>query len=51
VQTVISKKKVLEGKTSIARELGFDDLENDNFRELLNSHSEQLTDDFLLLDQ
>jgi hypothetical protein len=38
--------------TNIGRELGFDGLENDDVRELLNSHSEELTDDdLLLLDQ
>jgi hypothetical protein len=38
--------------TNIGRELGFDGLENDDVRELLNSHSEELIDDdLLLLDQ
>jgi hypothetical protein len=37
---------------NIGRELRFDGLENDDVRELLNSHSEELIDDdLLLLDQ
>jgi hypothetical protein len=36
---------------NIRRELGFDGLGNDEVWELLNSHSEGLTDDDLLLDQ
>jgi hypothetical protein len=31
------------------RELGFYGLETDNIREVLSSHSEELTDDYLLL--
>jgi hypothetical protein len=43
---------VIEEITNIGRELGFDGLENDGVRELLNAHSEELTDDALqLLDQ
>jgi hypothetical protein len=42
---------VMEEITNIGGELGFDGLENDNVRELLSSHSEELIDDDLLLDQ
>jgi hypothetical protein len=38
--------------TNTGRELGFDEVENDCVWELLSSHSEELTDDdVLLLDQ
>jgi hypothetical protein len=43
---------VIDEITNFGRELGFDGLENDDVRELLNSHSEELKDDgLLLLDQ
>ncbi|XP_063152245.1 uncharacterized protein LOC134492057 isoform X1 [Candoia aspera] len=43
---------VIEEITNTGRKLGFDELENDDVRELLNSHLEELTDDdLLLLDQ
>jgi hypothetical protein len=35
--------------TNIGREFGFDGLENISVRELLNSHSEELTGDGLML--
>jgi hypothetical protein len=37
--------------TNIGRELGCDELEDDDVWELLSSHSEELTDNDLLLDQ
>jgi hypothetical protein len=46
------EETVIEEITNIGRELGFDGPENDDVRELLNAHSEELTDDdLLLLDQ
>jgi hypothetical protein len=42
---------VIEEITNIGRELGTDGIENDCVRELLNSHSQALTDDDLLFDQ
>jgi hypothetical protein len=43
---------VTEEITNIGRELGCDELENDNVQELCSSHSEELTDnDPLCLDQ
>jgi hypothetical protein len=45
------EETVIEETTNIGRELGFDGLENDDVWELLSSHSEELTDDDLLLDQ
>jgi hypothetical protein len=44
------EETVAEGITNIGRELGFDGLENDDVQELLNPHSEELTDDDLLLE-
>jgi hypothetical protein len=43
------EETVVEEITNIGKELGFDGLENEDVRELLNSHSEELTDDDLLL--
>jgi hypothetical protein len=43
------EKTIIEEITNIGRELGFDGLENDDVWELLNSLSEVLTDDDLLL--
>jgi hypothetical protein len=40
---------VIEEITNFGRVLGFDRLENDEVRDLLNSPSEELTDDDLLL--
>jgi hypothetical protein len=46
------EKTVIEEITNTGRELGFDETENNGVQELLNSHSEELTDDdVLLLDQ
>ncbi|XP_036597382.1 tigger transposable element-derived protein 1-like [Trichosurus vulpecula] len=43
---------IIEEITNIGRKLGFDELESDNVLELLEAHSEELTDDdFLHLDQ
>jgi hypothetical protein len=46
------EEEIVIEEINIGRELGFDGLENDDVRKLLNSHSEELNDDdFLLLDQ
>jgi hypothetical protein len=45
------EETVTEKITNTGRELGFDGLENEDVQELLNSHSEELTDDHLLSDQ
>jgi hypothetical protein len=47
----ISNKKLIEEKTSIGRKLRFHELGNGDVRKLLSSHSEELTDDDLFLDQ
>lgn len=41
------EETVIEEITNIGRGLGFDGLGNDDVREQLNSHSEELTDDDL----
>jgi hypothetical protein len=43
------EETVIEEIINTGRKLGFDELENDDVRELLSSHSEELTDDDLLL--
>jgi Mg/Co/Ni transporter MgtE len=45
------EETIIEEITNIGSERGFDELENDDVRELLISHSEELLDDLLLLDQ
>jgi hypothetical protein len=43
------EETVIEEITNTGRELGFDELENGDVQELFKSHSEELTDDDLLL--
>jgi hypothetical protein len=45
------EETVVKKLTNVGREFGFNGLENDDFRELLNSHSVELTYDVLLLDE
>jgi hypothetical protein len=46
------EETVTEETTNSGRKLGFDGLENDDVREVLNAHLEEFTDDgLLILDQ